>query len=110
MVVVEQMELDVRPHGGPSLYRGGLDDRVARALEDLDRLRDVRRGRVVLRRILVEGVADGHDPAEAVVEHLEGVGAAPGVEAPIAEVAEAVGGKVERRREQDDPRDTVRMA
>ena len=77
MIVVQQVQVDVRTRLRPPLNGRRIDGRVALSLKDLDWQVETRVERVVARRVSVELVVHRHQPAETVVEHVQPIRAAP---------------------------------
>ena len=90
MVVVEEVQLDVRPDGGPALHGLGADGDVARALEDLNGDVEPRLQGVISRGILVQTETDRHHAAETVVKDVERIGASPFFQTAIAKIPQTV--------------------
>src|SRR5262245_9691890 len=78
-------------------------------LKDLDRKFDLGVEGVVTRRVLIESVVQRHQAPESVVEHVQPVGAPPLVDATVAEISQPVAVEIERRRQQHQTLNPLRI-
>ncbi len=107
MIVVEQVQLDVRSDSRPAAHAFRVDRRIAEPLKDLNGQIDTRIERVVSGGVLIQAKVNRHQPAESIVKHVQAVGALPFIDATITEVAQPIAVEVERRRQQYETFDAL---
>src|SRR5262249_24500703 len=94
MVVIHQVQFDVRPCLRPSLHHRGIDRRVPATLNDEDRQLELKRKGVILRGVFVESESDLSLFVPSVVKHPNFSCAPPGVDPVLAEVSKPVAAKI----------------